>query len=64
MASEPGDECLRPPFAEGHMCPVALAFGGPTGALGQLLRHASFKGLRDIEDAGEILSINSLPLDH
>lgn len=27
------------------------------------LRHASFKGLRDFEDAGEIFSINSLPLD-
>jgi bifunctional non-homologous end joining protein LigD len=27
------------------------------------LRHASFKGLRDIEDTGEIFSINSLPLD-
>lgn len=28
------------------------------------LRHASFKGLRDIEDAGDIFSIEALPLDH
>lgn len=27
------------------------------------LRHASFKGLRDIEDAGDIFSIDRLPLD-
>jgi bifunctional non-homologous end joining protein LigD len=27
------------------------------------LRHASFKGLRDVEDAGDIFSIDRLPLD-
>ena len=27
------------------------------------LRHASFKDLRDVENAGEIFLINSLPLD-
>lgn len=36
VASQPGDEGLRLPFAEWRMPPVALALRRPAGAFGQL----------------------------
>lgn len=36
VASQPGDEGLRLPFAEWRMRPVALALRRPAGAFGQL----------------------------
>lgn len=36
MAAQTGDEGLRPPLAEGRVRAIALAFGCPSGALGQL----------------------------